>query len=84
MEEVGVVELVQLVVDRELVEVLVRGVVGTGEVEVEKVEEGSREVDPRGAAEVEVGVVVDTGVVEVVVDIGVAVVVEVTVVEVVL
>ena len=71
------VELVQLVVDRELVEGLVRGVVGTGEVEVEKVEEGSREVDPRGAAEVEV---VDTGVVEVVVDIGVAAVVEVTVV----
>ena len=81
MEVVVLVELVQLVVDRELVEGLVRGVVGTGEVEVEKVEEGSREVDPRGAAEVEVGVV-DTGVVEVVVDIGVAAVVEVTVVEV--
>ena len=60
MEVVVLVELVQLVVDRELVEGLVRGVVGTGEVEVEKVEEGSKEVDPRGAAEVEV---VDTGVV---------------------
>ena len=55
------VELLQVVVYREVVEALDRGVVATGEMGV-VVEEGSKEVEARGAAEV---VVVDTGVVEV-------------------
>ena len=62
MEEevvVEVVELLQVVVDREVVEGLVRGVVATGEMRV-VVEEGIKEVEERGAVEV-----VDTGVVEV-------------------
>ena len=55
------VELLQVVVYREVVEALDRGVVATGEMGV-VVEEGSKEVEARGAAEM---VVVDTGVVEV-------------------
>ena len=58
-EEEVVLQLLQVVVDREVVEGLVRGVVATGEMRV-VVEEGIKEMEARGAVEV-----VDTGVVEV-------------------
>ena len=54
-----VVQLLQVEVDKEVVEGLVREVVATGEMRV-VVEEGSKEMEARGAVEV-----VDTGVVEV-------------------